>query len=772
MIEVFSTARQVREFYESFSSSNTLLPKAITIAEFESKAWILPNLIEADEDTRVLLMRQAAAFENFEKLHIPKEFMAFLQNSNYIFRFFEELANEEVDISQLDTHDTYAEFGEHIAILKELLHAYSTLLEQKGMYDSITKPKIAKINSSYLSSLEEVRIHLEGFLNRFEIRLLGECQGYCRVHIVTPITAYNKKVRSWLADEGINAKPNSFIECDLGAKTVLKSEDLYNRRPKISYRSFSSRALQAAFVFKKIEEFTASGILPQDIAVVLPDENFAPFLQELDGFKNLNFAMGFGMKSSRYYQRLNSLLQAFGDDEIEHQHRLTRFGLSERFDLNRSTSLEEIMAFLSSFKSEKDLKDERDIIESELFLFDKFLKDAGVFTLQQAAILFLQRLGRQRTDDKEGGKVTVLGVLESRGARYEGVIIVDFNDDIVPKRSGKDMFISSTLRSRCSLPSVEDRENLQRFFYDRLISNARVVAICCTVNEDKLPSRFLKSLALSDEPSGELSYKDIIFDPNTSKRRAVDKIFTQEYDFFQIPLSSSRLKHFLECERRYYFFYIKGYKEPQMPSDAYDARVFGTLVHDVLKELFGQKITTIAALKKAAKELVEDRRPKNAIWEFESDIWLLKLEDFFQNEFKRHEEGWEILDLERKVKREVGTLRLEGIIDRVDKRGDEYLLLDYKSGKVPLETSEEKALASCDFQLEFYSLLYEHNASAAFYDLNSAKLIENPYSELKKEKLKEHLDTLKAQKEFHFDKTLDIKRCAFCPFDKICGSTL
>ena len=128
MIEVFSTARQVREFYKSFSKNNQLLPKVITIAEFELKAWYVKERTLADDDTRAILMREASAFENFEKLKIPREFIVFLQNSEYIFRFFEELANEEVEIDELDLHDTYAEFGAY----SDFKRAFDKILRSFG----------------------------------------------------------------------------------------------------------------------------------------------------------------------------------------------------------------------------------------------------------------------------------------------------------------------------------------------------------------------------------------------------------------------------------------------------------------------------------------------------------------------------------------------------------------------------------------------------------------------------------------------------------------
>ena len=50
-------------------------------------------------------------------------------------------------------------------------------------------------------------------------------------------------------------------------------------------------------------------------------------------------------------------------------------------------------------------------------------------------------------DDVRGGKVTVMGVLETRGVRFEAVVIVDFNEGVVPATSSKDQFLNSQVRA-------------------------------------------------------------------------------------------------------------------------------------------------------------------------------------------------------------------------------------------------------------------------------------------------------------------------------------
>ncbi|MDR0666523.1 MAG: PD-(D/E)XK nuclease family protein [Campylobacteraceae bacterium] len=770
MTEIFSTARQVREFYKSLN--NQLLPKAITIAEFESKAWYVKERTFADDDTRTLLMREAGAFENFEKLKIPREFMVFLQNSEYIFRFFEELAHEEVEIDELDLHDTYAEFGEHTAILKELLIRYRALLDKNSLYDSITLPKLACINSSYLSSLGEIRIHLEGYLNAFELRLLREAKKFCDVYILTPITAYNKKVKKWLEEEGITTSFNTLAECCLNRAELIKEEKLYNKTPNIFYQSFSSAVLESAFVFEKIEMMTNLGISPENIAVVLPDENFAVTLKEFDRFNNLNFAMGFSMRESLFFKRVQAVLKKYAQkDEIEHEKRIERLGVDTCADLPKKLTLAEVESKLKAFIKNDDPKEQTDIILEELFLFKKFLDKIEPLPFLDILQLFLKRVQNRALDDNRGGKVTVMGILESRGAKYEGVIIVHFNDDIVPKRSNKDLFISSSLRAKCALPSIEDRENLQRFFYDRLINSASVVAISAVENEDKLPSRFLKTLQLERLNYDERSYSDIII-KNTRQIKNSPKSFHLAYSFFEKPLSATALKTYLECSLKYFFRYIKRYEEPKQLK--YDARDTGSFVHDILHGVFANPLISLEQMMIKAREIAKQTKEhydKSALWELEADIWLAKLETVFAKELQRYKEGWRVFKLEEWRERDFEGIRLVGKIDRIDSMNNEYLLIDYKTGRINTQKRLEKALCSSDFQLEFYALLCADlgEIKTVFYDLNKAEFIEESFFNEKKARLLEHLSELKDKKEFAFEACEDKKQCFFCPYKMLCG---
>ena len=145
--------------------------------------------------------------------------------------------------------------------------------------------------------------------------------------------------------------------------------------------------------------------------------------------------------------------------------------------------------------------------------------------------LFLQRLGSRSLDDVRGGKITVMGVLETRSVNFDVVIIVDFSESNVPKKSDKDMFLNTQIREMANLPTMSDRESLQKHYYDLLISRSKEVAISYVSSNDSSGSRFLKQLNIKESsPHAELNYANILFNrsmPHAKKEKEI----VLEYSF-------------------------------------------------------------------------------------------------------------------------------------------------------------------------------------------------------------------------------------------------
>ena len=370
-----------------------------------------------------------------------------------------------------------------------------------------------------------------------------------------------------------------------------------------------------------------------------------------------------------------------------------------------------------------------------------------------------------------GGKVTVMGALESRGMSYEGVIIVDFSDEFVPKRSQKDMFLSSTIRAHAKLPNRSDRENLQRYFYYSLIKSAKKVAISFTKNDQSMGSRFLDELGLHVKKNcDEVSYFNPLFTSNELSPRYNHEIVEGSYDVKSGILSASKLKTILTCKRQFYYKYILKSKEAKIPNSEITVADVGNILHKALHHVLkNMKVVDEDILMIELRRFLLNEK-EGLIWQFHADTWLEYLREFASLEAKRYKEGYRVYELEKFLHVNYNGFKLEGQVDRIDIKENKLSVIDYKSGKIHKSTIKTLDKENT-FQLEFYYLLvnqYKEVESLSYYDLKNAQLIEESLFEKKMEKLDEILKDLKTPLT-QFEKCESKTPCQYCTFVKLCG---
>ncbi len=777
---IYPTSRCVRQRVQKELKQDAILPKIITIGEFEKKAVIVKNRSFIDQDTRVLLLNEASSFSTFKELHIQREFFAFLKNSKFLFSFFDELSVELVDINRLQLYDTYASYAEHIEILTTLLNRYKQLLDQNNFVDKITLPSLYTLNLAYIKSFDEIELYLEGYLNNFEFKLLTEIAEIIpfKVHITT--NDFNKKMIEKFKDVGINISNNHQYKINLSQKSIDNADKNHHSKNRFIVQSVQTQIEQVAFVKKKIYDYVTQGIEAENIAVILPNSNFAKLLEAFDDENNFNFAMGFSYKKSHIYQKLSAKLEYFSTKNHENRHRLKRFGIDleklqiEQERWNQKLGIEELQEIFKTFIT--DSEDEETLIYlEELHIFSKLFKNFQNQPFHKILHLFLNRLSTRTLDDTRGGKVTVLELLETRGVSFEAVIIVDFNEGVVPTSSQKDLFLSSELRYLSSLPTSTDRENLQKYYYKRVFDFSKHIAISYVEDEQNRPSRFLDELNIPKNSANFDNLNSILFDTYNSKNHFNQIDLILSYDFTKIKLSSTALKSYLDCKRSYYFRYIKKLKECEIPKDDNSDRVIGVLLHDGLKNVYSKK-----SVYKDADELnfeiqshLYKESQNQANLRFLVDVWLEKLKPFIYNETKRAKEGYIVKYVEKNYDLKLDGFTLTGQIDRIDQKDNFFTVIDYKSGKITQDT--QKSLKSTsNFQLQFYHLLTSQEAEVLqsyYYDLNSGELIADNFFDEKLDLLYQNLDSLKA-KEHNFIQTDNLKKCIYCPYAKICDRIL
>jgi len=398
-------------------------------------------------------------------------------------------------------------------------------------------------------------------------------------------------------------------------------------------------------------------------------------------------------------------------------------------------------------------------IKEPLYLIEILLRKlrGESLSLSNLIDLFLLELGGLKLDDVSGGKVTAMGLLESRGLQFDGVIIIDFNDDLVPKRVENEMFLNAALRARAGLISHADRENLQRFYYASLILGAKKTAICYLQNSEKSPSRFLKSFdaALDCEFSQE-DYLRLF-----GERRFLPALRGQDdpilrHDFFENPLSFSRLDSFLACKRQYFYKYIAALAEGL--SFGEDGALRGVILHSSFERFYcaaGVKFN-FDEFSKIYSAIAADA----GLGRFDAELELQKIKKIAPA-LQQHEQIWGFACGEQRCEGEFEGVRLSGRIDRIDEDGHGgKFIIDYKSGSGKAQS----------FQLSFYQALLGHECESAYLALGDEGFVRPGAKTPALQALREKLGELKKEfsHEVVFTRTNEPKTCEYCAYKIIC----
>ncbi|EAK0804989.1 hypothetical protein A0Z06_04905 [Campylobacter lari] len=761
---VFSSLRALRKYYEKKLQIDTLVDPAMSIAEFMQKLVFSPYFQATHYECLLLMKKACEQTKNLEQsLKIPSNFFAFLKNNAYLFSFFKELSLEKKDISALKNYDAYAQYDEHLQILEELFKNYLTLLHEQNLYDDISLVLDYEINNDFLKNYDEIIFDFQGFLNAFEVELLLKVKEILPLKVQFNCTKFNKDFLSSLSFlQGLSLKENHAYLYDVNQAQILQ-ECPFVQENKITYKSFNLRSLQAAFVFEKINSFLKAGISAKDIVVITPDENFVDILRLYDKNNVLNYANGESIKHTFFYHRLKTLYESAKDDEFEYElsedffdrQKLNKhlcnlhfypsgvdfIEFKKFFDENISFDFFE--NFIHNLLEDINNQELQDYIYQELAFIKELIK-THTLSFKQILELFFMQIDGIKLSSVGGGEVTVMGLLESRGLRYDGVIIVDFNDEFIPKRVSSELFLNNEIRKKAGLITHAQRENLQRHYYYTLIAKAKLVGISYVENEEKIKSRFLNELELplyEDKTYSNNAYvKYFQTYPCTFNLEPIVSI-KAKHDYFQSDLSFSRFHLLVHYGLDYYYKYVLKLKEPKTLDDTLRANELGGFIHKALELYYTQKsknhfdYEVFMQVVKSIKQYRVDALNLALIQTIFKEFQTLENEHFKQGYVV---EKCEFNPLRKEFIAENGVkIYAIGFLDRVDNNGNERLIIDYKSGK-----ADEKS-----YQLAFYKFLLESqnallNTKACFYDLKNIKIIHENAKSKSVQELKDLLNEL------------------------------
>ncbi len=769
-LHIYSTSRALRTVNNKYKEHDGFLPTLMRMDEFEKRTILIKDKIEIDPLQRILLLREAANFESLKVLKIESSIIRFFTKSDALFKFFEELAAEKVDFNTLIQADAYAEFSMHLDILEKLLINYKKLLDKHDYTDRAFMPQTYTLNEGFFKAYENIEVYLEGYLSYFELKLLEDISKLVPLSIHYTTSKFNIKMQERFKQIGMDLPNESHLHFSLSHKKLLSCEKNSDSIDAQIY-AVEERGEQVALALQEIEKLVASGILPQEIVLILPDESFKEHFMLFDSHNNLNFAMGYDYSRGYIYKSLDALYQYWQSFEAQNRDLLERYGFKleniEKIDINKSVESKLFFTLIDKLglhecpliNGEKKTKYNEHVYESYLYFTKVF--ESHELSLKEWLFLWLKSLSKVTIDDVRGGKITVMGVLETRGVSFEAVVVVDFNESVVPATSSKDQFLNSTVRAFANLPTKSDREALQKQYYRRLLEQAQKSVIIYSTSSSKLPSKFLYELELDTtvQKEGQLN---LLYEQN--KKLIEPKTVTVDFDPQSIVWSASRLRTFLECKYKYYYKYILGIEEKEQ-----DEMSEGQFLHKVLEELFKEKefYTSKEDMQKSLHILIDTLHPKkDAKAEYQKLLYKEKLKWFIDSQIDHFNAQWRVTQREKEFQGTIEGLRFKGRIDRIDQNSTQTLVLDYKSGKVEKEPKSLNHEKITDFQMPIYqqllSSIYPNISLAYLKILENSDMQMVEHMDERTELLKEHIATIKSLTSFSVQKCDDSKKCRFC----------
>ncbi len=777
-LHIYPTSRALRTVSSKHKEIDTLLPSLMRMDEFEQRSILLENRTQIDPMQRILFLREAASFEAFGELKFDLELVRFFTKSDAIFKFFEELSAEHISFDTLTQADAYAEFDLHISILERLFNNYRDLLDANGFTDKAFIPSSYKINMGFIQTYEQIEIHLEGYISLYELELLEKISELCELIVHYTTSRFNTKMQERFEGLGVKLPNRSHVVFSLSSKEII-SQEINRSSIDAKVISVEERGEQVAIAFIEIEQMVSQGIDPENIVLVLPDEKFKEHFTLYDAHNNLNFAMGYDYSKGHIYKSLEALYRYWQSHDEESKYLVERYGISlEDVDKVSATKRCDIGQFFSTIDGLKlldsplvDGEEKEKYSERVQEKYQHFLK---IFVSQELSIkewlfLWLKTLSKITIDDVRGGLITVMGVLETRGVTFEGVVIVDFNEGIVPTTSSKDQFLNSQVRAYANLPTKNDREALQKQYYQRLLEGATSSSIIYSTSDSRLPSKFLYELGLDNAIATQAEF-DILYNQPSQLITENDPI-VDDFRAHDITWSASRLRVYLECKRKYYHRYIQKIK----PKDD-DELNEGAFLHSLLEHLHREEdsFDNREEMQKGIDRLLGILLPlDDAKISYQKLLWREKLKGFIRSQIEHFKSGWRVVSRELEAQGDIGGLQFKGRIDRIDQNATHTLVLDYKSGQTKDANKVKNLETLTDFQMSIYHQILQtkyQNINLAFLKIfENGELEEITALEEKNELLFEHIAELKQTRSFVAEKCEELQRCKWCEFTLMCG---
>lgn len=324
--------------------------------------------------------------------------------------------------------------------------------------------------------------------------------------------------------------------------------------------------------------------------------------------------------------------------------------------------------------------------------------------------------------------IQVMGMLETRTLDFDNLIILSCNEGLLPSGKMAHSFIPFDVKREFGLPTFQHKDAVYAYHFYRLLQRAKKVWLLYSTEPDQLgggeQSRFIQQI-IHELPTynPEIIIRERFLNSPLPKGICYPAIsIPKEGNLVEVMLKKAAdgfaptaLNAYRKCALRFYFSEFARLREPEEVEDEIDAKTLGNAVHKVLCELFSpvkkqvlkvpDLTSMIARADEMVKETFKDKYKGSAVATGKNllliNVACIMIRNFLKAEISRLEEltGYglplTVTMLEQYLRRSVviqsGGKEVEviikGVVDRIDRVGNELRVFDYKTG-----VSEKKEL--------------------------------------------------------------------------------
>ncbi len=364
----------------------------------------------------------------------------------------------------------------------------------------------------------------------------------------------------------------------------------------------------------------------------------------------------------------------------------------------------------------------------------------------------------------------IMGLLESRAIDFDNVILLNVNEGHLPKTNIPASFIPYNLRHGFGLPTLEYRDAIYAYYFYRIIQRAKNVYLLYNTKSDKMGcaeiSRYATQMLYSDKYKITKRFQTFNIVPasipeiSIIKTPEIMKVLEKYYENSKSEyyISPSALSSYIDCKLRFYFRYVAGLKEFEIPTEEIDASMLGNILHNAMYSIYKPFINKTIQKENLENILISTGIIEKAIHSsiakvYFKDIKALEKESLQGRNFiiskildkyirqiietDIQNAPFNLAGLEHNVisnfdvdiKSGITKIKIGGNIDRIDKIDSTFRIIDYKTGNVEnkfknyeelFEPEEGRKAKKEILQACLYAMLYKNinNIQTACYSLH------------------------------------------------------